>query len=47
LRIRVVIEILVLEDIEDIEDIKNIEKDIEELAVVVIERKDTLFNIVL
>ena len=40
-------EILVLEDVEDIEDIEDIEEDVEELAVVVVEREDALLNVVL
>jgi hypothetical protein len=41
LRVRVVMEILVLEDVEDVEE------DVEELVVVVVEREDALLNVVL
>ena len=44
LRVRVAMEILVLEDVEDVEDV---EEDVEELAVVVVEREDALLNVVL
>jgi hypothetical protein len=48
LRVRVVMEILVLEDVEDVEDMEeDVEKDVEELAVVVVEREDALLNVVL
>jgi fructose-1,6-bisphosphatase/sedoheptulose 1,7-bisphosphatase-like protein len=48
LRVRVVIEILALENMENMEDIeKNVEKDVKELVVVVMERKDALLNVVL
>jgi hypothetical protein len=48
LRVRVAIKILVLEDVEDVEDMeKNVKEDVEELVVVVVEREDTLLNVVL
>jgi hypothetical protein len=48
--VRVAIEILALEDIEDVEDVEDmedVEEDVEELAVVVVEREDALLNVVL
>jgi hypothetical protein len=50
LRVRVAMEILVLEDIEDVEDVEDmedVEEDVEELVVVVVEREDALLNVVL
>ena len=47
LRVRVAMEILALEDVEDVEDVKDVEEDVEELAVVVMEREDALLNVVL
>ena len=48
LRVRVVIEILVLENVEDVEDVEeDMKEDVEELAVVVMEREDALLNMVL
>jgi hypothetical protein len=44
LRVRVAMEILALEDVENVEDV---EEDVEELAVVVVEREDALLNVVL
>jgi hypothetical protein len=48
LRVRVVMEILALEDVEDVEDMEeDVEEDVEELVVVVVEREDALLNVVL
>ena len=44
---RVIIEILVLEDMKDVKDVEDIEKNVEELVVIVVKRKDTLLNVVL